>query len=494
VETLIEVVGGTTDHRSWAKKNQSGRVTGPLYLPKPEIGQLLVYAQPPIFLRIEQVLDAIEQPEPVDDIEVAFYDLEYADPASVVESIAPVLELEVAHLVAAGELEAMPTSAPTPRKRTSRAHETPAVHGRYCHVAPDPDRGRVIVSGPQVVIDAAFELIEQLDRPAEETAVAFRVVRLVHADTDSIMASIHELLDVNVRAARHRSRKRRTRPAGTDTDALSINPAPGDGALILQGYPESIRKAAKWIERLDALSASARSVRIYQIEHADVENLGAFLMNVVEPVTRSPRRRVRNRRVRQPVIEEDVAGTSRTWTRGDVYMHADVVERVLTVAADKSTMAEIDDLVARLDTVEVSGALNDTPLPVMVYEVEHVDVLDAAFDLETVLGALWQPSRPLPTVEVGTFDDVLVIRYPDERRFPEIEQLITEYVDKPDPGGKRQVRRTVRAPRGMTAKETVMWLKKQHPEVDIRIREAPSRGKDSDYGLERVTPRHRVDE
>lgn len=160
------------------------------------------------------------------------------------------------------------------------------------------------------------------------------------------------------------------------------------------------------------------------------------------------------------------------------------------MAANQSKLSEIDGIVAQLDTEEVSAVVNDTTVPKLLYELEHVEASDAAFELEMILDTLWEPSDEVPTLDVGPFGDMLIIRYPDEERFPEIEELITEYVDKPDPDHNGIIRRSFALPPGITAEEAIEWLREMHPELQIEIQShAPQTGED--YGLEHVRPRRR---
>ncbi|MFH1853490.1 MAG: hypothetical protein ABIA75_14215, partial [Candidatus Neomarinimicrobiota bacterium] len=148
---------------------------------------------------------------------------------------------------------------------------------------------------------------------------------------------------------------------------------------------------------------------------------------------------------------------------------SDLIDRVIIVAASQPKLFEIYEIVAQLDTEEVSAVLNSTAVPKLLYEFENVDAFDAAFEFEMVLDALWEPSNEVPTVEVSPFGNMLIIRYPDEDRFLEIEELITEYVDKPDPDHDRIIRRSFTVPRGMTAQGMANWLQENHSDLPVKL-------------------------
>jgi hypothetical protein len=319
-------------------------------------------------------------------------------------------------------------------------------------------------------------------------------VELDHADPTEMVRSIGEIKGISSRRRTRRGRRSRTALSAASTGQFSVLVAPGGGALVVRGKPEEVEQTLTWIKTLDGASSGAgRSIKVYDVEYVDIARLGDLIMNTVEPPAQHPAKRFRRGRRIAPVSEEDEFTTTKTWVRQDIYMRADLIDSVLIVSARKPQLARIDEIVEQLDVKEHSPALSDSAAPKLVYELEHVDAIDAAFDLESVLDVLWEPGDVLPTVDYAPFGNILIVRYPDEQRFPEIEQLIVQYVDKPDNDAQETCRRAISVPRNMTAEEVARWLQNAHPDLDIEIRDL-SEGEDSSYGVEQVLPQQRQEQ
>lgn len=187
-------------------------------------------------------------------------------------------------------------------------------------------------------------------------------------------------------------------------------------------------------------------------------------------------------------VDADEFALQKTWAGADVYIQADLIDKTLVVSASEQHLRRIDDIVTQLDTDSEADALTDPAVPSRLYELEHVDAFDAAFELEMVLEAFWEPVDVLPVVDIAPFGNSLIVRYPKEERFPEIEQLIQEHVDKPAPESDQVTRRALAVPRGMTPEEFAERLQQSHPELNIELENISA---DDDYGVREVQPQTR---
>lgn len=467
----------------------------PYYLLAPDGGneRLVIASRPIVIDEAAELITVFDQPgdEP-DKIEIVFLDVEFADPVALVSLIDPLLSMKVRELIAAGELgEKAIQSGPRPRRRAGRRpRRTP--QSRYYHLAADAQNSRIVIAAPQRIIDEATQLVAAFDEPNDSEDLIIRTVELSHTDPAEMVKSIGEVKGISLRRGVRRGRRSRADLAAASTEQFSILVAPGGGALVVRGKPGEVEETLKWIETLDGMSSiTGRSIKVYSVEYVDIVRLGDLIMNTVEPPAQRPAKRFRRGKRIAPVGEEDEFTTTKTWVGKDVYMRAEVIDGALIVSATKPQLARIDEIVEQLDVREHGPVLSDAAVPKLVYELEHVDAIDAAFELETALDVLWEPGDVLPTVDyASSLGNILIVRYPDEQRFPEIEELIVQYVDTPDRKAHETRRRAIAVPRGMTAEEAARWLKNAHPELDIEVHDA-SEGKDSSYGVDQVSPQRR---
>ncbi|MCH7925006.1 MAG: hypothetical protein IIC51_05690, partial [Planctomycetes bacterium] len=183
---------------------------------------------------------------------------------------------------------------------------------------------------------------------------------------------------------------------------------------------------------------------------------------------------------------DDVFNPVKTWTGQELYIQADLITDTMIVAAPPAKIHEIDAIVKQFDDPEDAQAvMGMTTVPSFVYELKHRDAFDAQYDLDMVLATMWNPPNELPTV--SSFGNMLVIKYPYEDRFSEIEEMIRKYVDVVPVGDSELIKRTFQPPPGLTAKQAALWLQMKHPELDIDIHNLAS-GEPEDWDIEVLAP------
>ena len=158
----------------------------------------------------------------------------------------------------------------------------------------------------------------------------------------------------------------------------------------------------------------------------------------------------------------------------------------MIVAAPPAKLAEVDAIVAQFDTVE-EGARRAPGVPKFVYTLEHRDPLDAEFEAQSVFEALWEPNDEIPRVESAMWGDYLVVEYPHEDRFGEIEEMIRKYVDKPPEGAGEPMRKALAIPEGMSPQGFALWLRMNNPQIAFELVDISERSEE-DFPIERVGP------
>jgi len=421
-------------------------------------------------------------------IEFVFVDVEYADPEALVDAIEPLLEIKVLQMMDTGELpeDVEVSAAPAPRKGgKGSARSAGRVAARY-HLEPDVRNRRVAIAASQPIIDEATQLIAQFDRPVDDGLV-FETIDLEHADPADIVKVIGDLMGSQTRTTRRKAKGGPTPPTDASAGTFTIVERPGGGAVVCRGVAEDVEQARRWIEKLDVSPISDRVIKTYEIKYYDVSQLVDLIMADVDaaPAPAKKKGTPARARLQEPEEDEDEFETVKTRIGTEVYVQANLIDDTMVVSAPRAKIARVDAIVAQLDTEEEAKESRPT-VPKREYALQWADAFDASFDLEMLLEAIWKGE--LPKVDYLSFGDfnLLIVEYPDESRFPEIEELITKFIDRP--GESAQVKRKVfAAPAGVTPGQMIQQFQTEHPEIEFEIVDISDTVQET-YGMEIVLP------
>jgi len=408
-----------------------------------------------------------------DSVEVVFVDVEHADPASLIEEVTPLLDMRLRQMLATEELESpmpVPVGADMPRQmRAARGRGT----SKQYELVADLRNNRVAVAAVQQVIDEAVKLITQFDL-AYDDAIDFRTIALKNSDPAAMVTAIQQLLGARPRIPRIRGRPvTPAQPTSPDTGGgFTIVESPGGGAVVLQGPKDMVAQAAEWVAVLDEESAGGRVIKTYEIHRADLSQLVDLIMADVgttpEPgAPRMPARRAPKGMEKDFKDDDDDFEVVKTRTGPDIYIQADLIDNTLIVSASRAKIARIDEIVAQVDAEDSAIIPEKKDVPTFTYQLLYADAFDAMYDLEGLLGVKWKPSNDLPKVDYWAPGNLLVIKYPHEDRFPEIEELIAKFIDKPSFEGSKKV--AVAPPAGVSPSQMLQWFQTNHPEIEFEI-------------------------
>ncbi|MGD2107801.1 MAG: secretin N-terminal domain-containing protein [Phycisphaerae bacterium] len=488
-ETLKSLMA-TAAPRSRSSKGRAKSAAGeaPRFIAQPGIGQLLVIAPSEDFDQIDEyiaVLSIGSTPEPVF---TEFIEVKFADPDELVEQITPLLNMKVRELAVGGELDPALDPSATPGTSSKTRARRPGDRPERFHILADPRSSRVVISAEQLIIDEAKTLIAQFDLPGDDQEVVVQLVELKHATAPDVVKAVKEMRGAPTRPTTRRAKGKASAGSADEYTALTIAEAPGGQAVVLRGERPEVDEVVGWIERLDARATSGRALRVFEIANADLIRLGELIIHTVDtPIVRPGAKPSTRRGRRAEPEEEDEFASTKTWDGDQLYMQADLISRTLLVSTTPAKMAEIEDTISRFDSEDELGVTSAPVIPSFTYELRYTDAFDAVFNAEMAIEQLWSYPGELPKVEEAFWGDYLVVKYPYEERFDEIRAIIREYVDKPDPDQMKKIRKTVRVPKKLTAKELAYLLQATHPELDIQIknlREGPT----EEYGLTRLIP------
>jgi type II secretory pathway component GspD/PulD (secretin) len=190
-----------------AKKKGGARPSGssgPQFIPQLGARRLVVIAEPAMFAEIEELLEVLRIQVEVELHEIAYIEVEHADPAELVEQIDPLLTLRVEQLIRTGRLSGATESsvsppAQTPKTKGKRRGAGPsAVRGKRYHLDGDVRNRRIVISAPAIVVEEARQLVAQFDLPSEDDEIVVTIVEVEHADPEKLVETIEPLLALRV--------------------------------------------------------------------------------------------------------------------------------------------------------------------------------------------------------------------------------------------------------------------------------------------------------
>ncbi|MFQ5491087.1 MAG: secretin N-terminal domain-containing protein, partial [Phycisphaerae bacterium] len=461
-DTLGKLYGGKSVRpgRKGARPTPVGS-TGVIFVAQPRAGKLLVSAPVDDFPKIEEKIQLLATES--QDIEIVYEFIPTLEGTAdtVVSLIEPILRAKISNLRTIGVLP-----QPTPGKAQQGQN--------LLTIQADPQGDRIIISAPRVVVAEARALVQQIDRPTDDSQRVFRTVLLEKTNPQDMARTIQAMITGQkarpVPAAAQRKKGRapaRGRVAairGDDLDVV-VTPAPGGSALVLAGAVRDVETVEGWIKTMDRDAVgTGKIVKLYDLQGADVEQVADMLMAVVDTAATSARRPAGK------APKSDSGGgffdmfDSEVKRKGkDLYISGDTFAGTLLVAATPAKMREVDDIVGQFlpDETGVTRIPGPTEaLPYMTYELACTDAYDAAYALSGILDVLW-PYENKPQVESVPFMDNLIVIKGDPEHFGKVEDLIKEHVDKCGDGKAVTRSYLTAAGTGMTAKDGALMLKAQ---------------------------------
>ena len=490
-ETLRALLTGTAAGPRRPGKGEATASDGLQIVPQPDMEKIIVVADDATFAEVEELLELFRGPVDRPIVLTSLISLEHVGPEEVVELIEPLLTMYVNELLASGVLKgaAEPVAPPAGGKGRGAART-----GSWFHLAADVRNQRVVIAAPQIVIDEAMRLIPDFDLPGADYDTIVSTVKLDNAAAEPMVKAIREMMGA---PGRTRVTPRGGKPGETpEVGEFLITEAPGGRALVLRGTPDDVEQATGWIEELDVISLGGeRIVKTYEINRFPLKQLVDLVMATVdtpEPSSsKQPRpRSARRRGVVSDLDEEDEWVTEITRTGSSVYIHANLITSTMLVSATPAKMAEIDALVSQLapdDPALAEIGWTEPKVPKFIYELQYVkDAWDAELAATEIFDTVW-PYEDTPKVSSTMWGNNLIIEYPYEEHFPEIEAHIKKYVDKPGEDDGQPKRVSLVAPEGMSAKELALLLLANNPHLDFELTNVSERSQKV-FDVEQVGP------
>lgn len=469
--------------------------------------RIVVAAVQKIVDEAKKLVVAFDVPGGARGIEVEAIGVRYLDPVLLVDMIDPVLTMKVEQYLSQGELapdagagQASAQQAQAVRNQLQRQMQR-TTGGRRFHMEPDTRNKQIVIAAPRLVIEEARKLVALFDVESAPDKPVFETLTLSNADPAEMVRAVKELMGSPVRVAAPRGKAAAGAAAAQTTPTLeetiaglfNIVVAPSGRAVVLSGPAKDVERAKSWVSQLDTIS-SGKTIKIYNLKHADPEVVVELIMNTVDAPDKSAAGRLpaappKSKESKGEDEEEDyVIQTTITRTGADLYVRADLINQTLIVASTPSKIAEIDRLLAHFESDEIKDAIETPEIPKILIPLKYADEFDARGAFNLYVDKMWVPRKTKPKASVGPGREIIV-ECPDESRFDEVRDIVATYVDKPKKEDTK--RKVIQAPSGMSASQVAAWIQTAYPALEFQVEgmDAPVQ---KDFGIEVVKPQPRA--
>jgi len=267
-----------------------------------------------------------------------------------------------------------PNDAAPALQRTLDAADLPS--GGSVTIAASQGSDALLVSGAEADVAFVEELIVDLDEPPAEETLAVRTIFLEHNRAETVAGVVERVL-MGERMNEWIRWQMRLRDVETEKrEEVRVAAEPSANAVVITAPKQLIPVAEELVLQLDQPASSRegrRPVRIFALENADAQSVASNLEAVF---------------AEDETLSNEAAPTIRT----------DADANALIVRATDAQLAEVEDLVSRLDAAAMAGSRQLRAL-----EVDRSRT-DAAALAEALRRLLTERGVP---VEVITTDELL---------------------------------------------------------------------------------------
>ncbi|MFO1497710.1 MAG: secretin N-terminal domain-containing protein [Verrucomicrobiota bacterium] len=282
-----------------------------------------------------------------------------------------------------------------------------AAQARQVKVLVDTRSNSLVLTGESGSVEAASQIIQQLDTSSDVQPRELRLIELKSAEAGTVAPMVTSLFADMIRDQRGPEYK----------SATKIVPDPAGNRLIVTGSKDELKTVASLVEQLDQLPETAGMARVFQLTMADATSLVSVVSNAMV------RFDARNRPIRLVSVAADEKSNSLivSGSRADLKDAEAIIERLDGEGVDKGRVLKViavatDDadslaaLAMKVFTAQnagrnVANAVSITPEPsgkrVIVLApatiVTQVETVIASLDVQPEQGA-----RELQPIELNT--------------------------------------------------------------------------------------------
>jgi len=281
---------------------------------------LMVAATKEQFVHIDKLIEELKKTAQVAS-EIRTFKLQNGDPAQIAEVLEAMLTDNEPRQP--GEGPRQPRMRWRPGVGLQPVGETKSVR-----VAPAHSLNAVVVQGPPEKLALAEKLIQTLDKEHGDSKSVIQTVHLKKAHAEMLAEAVSKTMTNRWPQAR--------------LQRVSVTPVAGPNSLLLNGPSESVEEVLKIIRDLDQESEDEEiKVHIYKLENGTAKEVSSVIQQLLESVTRSQRRNQAGGQ-RSPPATVAVDEHSNSLVISGTPAHFKVVEQLLQTFDKIPTRAERD--------------------------------------------------------------------------------------------------------------------------------------------------------
>ncbi|MGC9453928.1 MAG: secretin N-terminal domain-containing protein [Phycisphaerae bacterium] len=276
-------------------------------------------------------------------------------------------------------------------------------------ISADNSSNALVMSGPSAKLDELMRMAMQLDQASTSSKPGVYVIPLESGDAAGVAASIRDLYQQQVQAARR---------GGTEVEPLAVSPDTRANAIVLVAGESMYEQVSAWVEQVEQMKPARGPLRVIRLEHADPQEVKDAIDAIYD--TGSGSAQPAGRRGRNPGNPSGSSGSG-------VEVTVMEKQRSLLVGASDEEFEEIQELVAELD-----AAARGARKQVKLFHLEHATNTLVADALNQMYRAAARPNVPEDEVLVTPLRQTqAVVVTATEEKLEEVAHFIEE-LDQPE--------------------------------------------------------------
>lgn len=277
-------------------------------------------------------------------------------------------------------------------------------------ISADNSSNALVMSGPSAKLDELMRMAIQLDQASTSSKPGVYVIPLESGDAAGVAASIRDLYQQQVQAARR---------GGGAVEPLAVSADTRANAIVLVAGESMYEQVSAWVEQVEQMKPARGTMRVIRVEHADPEEVKEAIDAIYDSGSGAAEP-VRGRRG-NPGNPSSSSGAS------SVEVTVMDKQRSLLVGASDEEFEDIQKLVAELDEA-AQGARKQVKL----FRLEHATNTLVADALNQMYRAAARANVPEDVVVVTPLKQTrAVVVTATEEKIEEVAHFI-EQLDKPD--------------------------------------------------------------
>ena len=269
---------------------------------------------------------------------------------------------------------------------------------KSANVLADPNSNAIIITDVASNIFKICRVLETLDQSAPAT-LKIKIIKLQNSDARSMANTLNELFQEETRVANtlrkmtymgpknigKAAQKLKDSSGGIDivSGRIQIVPYVSSNSIIVKASERNIAIIESIIEQLDIVGFLQPKLRVFQLQHADVEQVARELESILQTRLISNYRRWQERRTRRGEKVQMGGELGYGGIIGEVHIASDTRLNSLLISTDERNFPFIARIIEELDQAEVREE----------FKIVFLEVADAERMVETLQDIIYGDTR-----------------------------------------------------------------------------------------------------